>query len=530
MRSVCGYLSSLQSIFYKSKLSKSLERHMQENFIGQPAPMRRPSSFETHTALAAKPEGVLRGSNLRFAVLALISFVNFGASFTTSPAIIAFGFDENLISLATYVPYIFIPVFGGVIVDKWSARNSLLLFGLFLAVGNIMLSINFSSETNSIFAWVLGVILIIIGSGVIIVAQATITAKWFRNKELAFAIGSYLCVSKIGSLLGYAVMFDNYQSDYSDNYSDYDSEEDVQQSVLNFGVAFSIFSFVCIIALAVLDKHADFQDTSLTQNIGSQEIVEPAPVVLKNYPVVFYLLICSLFIQATFLSLDTSLFYELIGSQGAGPNGGLILSEAIDAVEFYTLMGIFFSFLFPLLGYFVDKFGKQTSYLLISSIVFTFMCAIFIITLATMDSVNYMYFRLSYAFLDAIFQPVFLCVFWFCIPLVFDQKIMGTGTAIAVSTLNLMSYANDTVYEFIFGFGDNPNSVNFYNQTFSSYFWFLIYVAVLGFFGSIFSYWLFREDVRTGKKLSNPSIIYIEKERAQNLGLGFGQPNIPFRY
>lgn len=462
---------------------------------------RRVSAFETQISVITKPEGPLHASNLRFIVLGLISIVSFGASFSTSPSMFVSGFREGNYMFANYGIYIVVPLLGGVIVDKWSVRGSLALFGVFIAVGNILLATADQEKIGFFIQLIFGIFLIVVGAGCLIVAQATIAAKWFRNKELALAIGSYLCMSKIGSLLGYAILVDNYQeSDYSEDFSDsYSESEGIQQIVLNVGVVLGVLSLVGIIVLIILDIKADQQDAVLGQSQVPQQNNDPEPFGLKNYRLVYYLLICSVFIQGAFLSLDRSLFEELVDTRYE--------TDAISAIQFYTVVGIIFALLFPVFGFLVDRYGKKTFYLSLSSTIFTIMCIIFICVMIG----NGFEFRLPngiYIILDAIFQPIFLCVFWFCIPLIFDQSIMGMGTGLAISTLNLMAAANTALYQFLFNQFNEGEGLGVGL--------FLIYMVVPALLGTIFSFLLYKEDARTGRKLANPSIMHIEKGRGLN--------------
>lgn len=83
---------------------------------------------------------------------------------------------------------------GGIIIDRYGTKRALLLFASICLIGAIITAI---SPTFEIMA--AGRLLLGLGSEPLIVAATTVLAKWFKGKELSFAFGINLSLSRLGS-------------------------------------------------------------------------------------------------------------------------------------------------------------------------------------------------------------------------------------------------------------------------------------------------------------------------------------------
>ena len=113
------------------------------------------------------------------------------------------GFSESNIGLlqAIYsIPNVLMVVIGGYVVDRIGTRKAIFIFGTlcFLGAGVTCLSPALSvMATGRLFFG--------LGAESLIVAVTTAIAKWFRGKELSFAFGINLMISRAGSPVGAAV-------------------------------------------------------------------------------------------------------------------------------------------------------------------------------------------------------------------------------------------------------------------------------------------------------------------------------------
>ncbi|TPX30584.1 hypothetical protein SmJEL517_g05879 [Synchytrium microbalum] len=107
-------------------------------------------------------------------------------------------YQLNLLYSVYSFPNMFLPFLGGQLVDKVDSKKVLILFSLFVCIGQTIFAIGVSSRQFGLM--VLGRILFGIGGESISVVQASITTSWFKGKELAFALGLNLCIARFGSV------------------------------------------------------------------------------------------------------------------------------------------------------------------------------------------------------------------------------------------------------------------------------------------------------------------------------------------
>jgi len=109
------------------------------------------------------------------------------------------GFSDSNIGLlqAIYsIPNVIMVLIGGYIVDRIGTRKAIFIFGTLCFIGSLVTTL---SGLLSVMA--IGRLLFGLGAESLIVAVTTAVAKWFRGKELSFAFGINLMISRAGTLL-----------------------------------------------------------------------------------------------------------------------------------------------------------------------------------------------------------------------------------------------------------------------------------------------------------------------------------------
>ena len=91
------------------------------------------------------------------------------------------------------------------------------------------------------------------------VAQSAIVAKWFKGKELAFALGLNISVSRLGSVINGIIVPKAYLSSGSLGFS------------LLVGFLICIASVITAICLVVMDKIADKKDGDSGKMISEED-------------------------------------------------------------------------------------------------------------------------------------------------------------------------------------------------------------------------------------------------------------------
>jgi MFS family permease len=154
----------------------------------------------------AAPTGATRPPPLaRWAALVLLSLAMFGNYYVyDAVAPVAdllasqLGFNDQQIGLL-YSTYSWAAVLvllgGGVIIDRFGTRRSILLFGAITTVAGILTAASSDFRVMAAGRFLLGV-----GAEPLIVAVTTALAKWFKGKELSFAFGLNLTIARLGSV------------------------------------------------------------------------------------------------------------------------------------------------------------------------------------------------------------------------------------------------------------------------------------------------------------------------------------------
>jgi MFS family permease len=92
-----------------------------------------------------------------------------------------------------------LPLIGGVLMFKFGYRPMYIIFGCFIFLGQLVVSIGCSA--NSSIVMIIGRIIYGIGGETINVAQLAVVIEWFTPKEVGLAIGLCFSTAKLGSIL-----------------------------------------------------------------------------------------------------------------------------------------------------------------------------------------------------------------------------------------------------------------------------------------------------------------------------------------
>src|SRR6267143_5946925 len=109
------------------------------------------------------------------------------------------GFSYSNIGLlqAIYsIPNVIMVLIGGYVVDRIGTRKALLIFGTICLIGAVVTALS-----GKLTVMASGRLIFGLGAESLIVAVTTAVAKWFRGKELSFAFGINLMISRLGTWL-----------------------------------------------------------------------------------------------------------------------------------------------------------------------------------------------------------------------------------------------------------------------------------------------------------------------------------------
>ncbi len=140
----------------------------------------------------------------RWAVLVFISLAMFGNYYvydSLGPVIdllreqLGFSYAQvgQLVTIYN-IAAILVLLAGGYIIDRWGTKKAITLFAIVCLFGAVLTAATPIFEVMLAGRFVLG-----LGAEPMIVAATTALAKWFKGKELSFAFGINLSISRLGS-------------------------------------------------------------------------------------------------------------------------------------------------------------------------------------------------------------------------------------------------------------------------------------------------------------------------------------------
>ena len=252
------------------------------------------------------------------------------------------GFTDSNIGLLQGIysfPNIFTVVIGGLIIDRIGVKKATMIFGVLCFVGAI---INVLSPQ----LWVMAMGRLVFGMGAesLIVAITTLLAKWFRGKELSFAFGVNLTISRIGS------------------FAALNSPTWARGAYVNWRYPFLIGVGVCSLCVVgaaaywILENHAE-SHYDLGQAGKTDKIVFKD---LFNFGVSYWYIVamCILFYSGIF-PFQTFAVKFFMDAHGTTREFGGFLSSTLTL---FAMIGT------PLFGLLVDKVGKRALFMMFGSL------------------------------------------------------------------------------------------------------------------------------------------------------------------
>jgi MFS family permease len=357
----------------------------------------------------------------------------------------------------------------GVLIDRVGVRAASLICSTFVVAGAAIVA-----AAPSLPVMYIGRILFGMGSESMIVAQSSITARWFTGKELAMAFGITLTVSRLGTLFSF-------------------NTEELFSARLGYRGALWIAAALCVVSwitnwiFTLMDRHAE--PVLQLSEAGSGDKIAWGDIGKFRASYWYAVMICVTFYSAIFpfTALATDFFHDKWGLPMASA-GGL----GFFAGVFYNLAHMFTTaqgttsiiiaasmLLAPFAGNLADRIGRRATLMVLGSLLMV--PAHLLLGLTRIEPVFPM------ILLGAAFVLVPACI-WPSVPLIVDERRVGTafGLMTAIQNLGLFAfpYANGALRDTTHGY--TASQVMF---------------ASLGLFGLIFSMLLLRADRKEGGRL-----------------------------
>ncbi len=364
--------------------------------------------------------------------------------------------DENIGALYSVysLAAIIILIFGGIFVDRYGTKLSILVFATICSIAALVTSIS-SDITIMLF----GRFLLGIGAEPLIVAVTTSLAKWFKGKELGFAMGINLSIARLAQIY----------ADWSPTL--HKGLYATWQDPLFLAV---VVGLTCIIGGAVYY----YMESNAEKKYHLGEAGEVDKFVFKdlftfNKSFWIIVLLCVTFYSAIFpfRSFAIKFFQHSHGIERD------LAGRFSSALPFASMV------IAPLFGLLADKIGKRALLMMIGSAI---LLPVFLIMGYTSVSLYIPVVLMGIAF------SLIPAVMWPSVAYIVEEKRLGT----AYSVMTLIQQVG--VMGFVWGIGvandyagasaENPDGYNLGMWIFS----------VLGIFGLIFAWMLRKAETGPG--------------------------------
>jgi MFS family permease len=444
---------------------------------------------------------------LRWGILLLVAFVQ-AANYYFYDAISplkrnlesSFGFSNTDFGLfvAVYsVPNVFLLmcIWGGIILDRLGIRKTGFLFVILMTAGAFLTAYGASTYysgggvgynfMNSFLAsyspelkmMLLGRFLFGLGAETSIVVVSKIIVKWFKGKELAMAFGFKIGIARAGSFA--AFYFSPIIAEQSEIWS----------TAIWFAAMLLAIALLAFVVYSLVDLKLDRQQIADSISTATEQFhINDLVKLLTNRSFIYITLLCVTFYSAVFPFQSFSPDFFLNKFNVTKEQSGQIASLLSVGTIFFT----------PLVGYFVDRFGKSASLMIYGSLMIVFIHLAFALT--PISPIPLMII-LGIAF------SLVPAAMWPSVAKIVNEKTIGTafGTMFAVQNLGLFAFP------ILIGLvldktnpGITPemvaNGLGKYDYTYA-----VIMLAGLGILGFTFALLLKAEDKKSGYGLELPS-------------------------
>lgn len=389
------------------------------------------------------------------------------------------GFSDSNIGLlqAIYsIPNVFMVLIGGYVVDRIGTRKALLIFGTLCFIGSVVTVL---SPTLGVMA--AGRLIFGLGAESLIVTVTTAVAKWFRGKELSFAFGINLMISRAGTLL--AQQSPSWAG-FAYNY---------WRSPLLISVGFGALCIVGAVIYWALEVYAEKRyqvgPAGATDKVVFKDI--------KAFGVSYWyiVLLCVTFYSGIF-PFETFAYKLFMDAHHVTREAG---GDLVGMLTLFTMFGT------PLFGLFVDKVGKRALLMMLGSLL---LIPVYLLT-AYVRSASYITVYLPstadghFSLVAHHLPPILLltmammgiafslipAVMWPSVAYLVEQSKLGTAYGLMTMIQNiglagfnlLIGWANDHSH----AGPDNPRGYNLGMWIFS----------ILGFLGFTFAFLLRRREL-----------------------------------
>jgi MFS family permease len=374
--------------------------------------------------------------------------------------------DDGFAKLYSFYSYAAIGIlfFSGVFIDRFGTRLSIIVFGAICALSGFLTA--FTSNFN---VMLVGRFLLGLGAEPLIVAVTVALAKWFKGKELGFALGINLFIARLGSIV----------ADWSPTWAKNSYDIGWQPPLV---IAAFIGSLCLIGGIFYYLVEWKTQKKYVLSEAGETDKLELKGIFSFNKSFWYVVLLCVTFYSAIFPFRGFAIKYfqeaHNVSREFAGQLNSILPTVALFAT--------------PAIGYLIDRIGRRASLMFIGSI----------IILPVYLMMTYLGWSL---YIPVIFMGIAFslipAVMWPSVAYIVEEKKLGTAYAI----MTLLQQVGVAGFVELIGIANKTNEATAANP--GGYAMGMWLFSVLGLIGMIFSFLLYRAETGgRGHGLERPNI------------------------
>lgn len=310
------------------------------------------------------------------------------------------------------IPAIFTSLLGGVVIDRIGLRRSLMIFGVFCFIGPAI-----TASSGHLYTMATGRFVFGVGAEALNVAVIAAIARWFKGRDLSFALGLNLTASRLGS------------------FAALNSPTWAKWAFANWRTPFLIcvgLSALCLVGSAIYWTLESWAEKNYRLGDVSTDKVVFAD--LWKFGVSYWLIValCVVFYSAIF-PFQTFAVKFFMEAHGTSREFGGFLS---------SMLTLFAMIATPLFGLLVDRIGKRSLLMMLGSLL---LIPVYLVMAYT--NVN---LYIPMAMMGVAFSLV-PSVMWASVAYIVEQSKVGTAYGLMTTIQNfglagmnvLIGWAND---------------------------------------------------------------------------------------
>ncbi len=396
----------------------------------------------------------------RWTVLVFISLTMFGSYYVydaLSPLAdvlkAQLGFSDSNIGLLQAIysfPNIFTVLIGGFIIDRLGLRKSLMIFGALCVVGPAI-------TVASSHLWVMAAGRLIFGMGAesLNVAVITALAKWFKGKELSFAFGVNLTITRLGS------------------FAALNSPTWAAHAYANWRGPFLIalgFSILCLIGAVVYWAMEVYAEKKYHLGETSTDKVVFADLFKLGVNYWLIVALCVVFYSAIFPFQTFAVKFFMEGHGTSREFGGFLSS----------MLTLFAMIATPLFGLLVDRVGKRALLMMLGSML--------LIPVYLMMAYTHVNLYIPMAMMGVAFSLI-PAVMWPSVAYIVEQSKLGTAYGLMTMIQNIGLFG----FNLLIGWANDYSHASASNP--AGYRLGMWIFSILGFLGVLFAFLLRQREL-----------------------------------